>query len=294
MNIMRALALALIATFGSAVWAQPGGDRPQFTPTLGSSWGPSWVGGQPAGGNHRPANFEAAMTRAKQYDDESQIGLGVRFWCDGEVVTGHQYQLLCQLRVHTKKGEAGPLLGTAAQPGGTTFLVTSGTADGRWNGLEGSIDITRKDLSGMTNLVKGKMNTLRIEPQLLDTTTGKYVTAMKSDAIIIMVNVDEGGRVDGVWSLSRWIVQNGQYSADKVLDVLGDLDAYDAEGNGIAEALGNVLNMKDIPAATRLRYVRGISKTWVHQKHPMLWEAISTMSNSDDKELSAAAKELLK
>lgn len=289
MSKLRTLVLALVvSTCATVLWAGalPGGGE--------RGWGPSWVGGGPPGGNIRPTKFDAPITHSIVFDDQSRLGLGVRFWCDGEVTPGNQYQLLCQFRVHTKKGEEGPLLGTTAQPAGTTFLVASGTANAQWNGLEGTIDITRKDLATMTNLPKGKTTTLRIEPQLYDQTTQKYVTPVKTSAIIVMVEVEENGRVDSVLSLANWISQNGQYNSDKVLDALADLDVYDAEGNGVAEALGNVLSYKEIDPAIKLKYVRAISKDWVYLKHPMLWQSLTTLSKSDNKELSAAAEALLK
>jgi hypothetical protein len=215
-------------------------------------------------------------------------------WCDAEVVKGHQYELLYQLRVQTKKGEDGPLLGIATQPAGTTFLIASGTADDKWNGLEGATDITRKELSGMTNLPKGKTVTLRIEPQLLDKTTGKFATAPRTQALIVKIGVGEDGSVDSVQSLPTWIMSNGQYDSNLVLDTLADLDAYDAEGNNMGEALGTVLSIKDLAPATKLRLLHAVSKDWVYMKHPALWAAINTLASSDNAELQAAAKELLK
>ena len=118
--------------------------------------------------------------------------------------------------------------------------------------------------------------------------------AHKTDAIIVMVSAGDNGRVDAVMSLANWIQQNGQYNSDKVLDVLNDLDVYDAEGNNIAEALGSVLNIKELSPQIRLRYLSVVSKAWVHMKHPALWEALTALSNSDDKEVSARAQQLLK
>jgi hypothetical protein len=259
-----------------------------------AGWGPSWVGGGPPGGYSRPAKFDSPETRVGVFDDQSRIGVGLRFWCDAEVVKDHQYQLLCQVRVHTKKGDEGLLLGSAEQPGGTTMLVASGTADDKWNGLEGVLDITRKELSGMTNLPKGKVTALRVEPQLLDQTTNKYVTAAKTNAIILLAEVGERGRVNSVLSLANWIAQNGQYSSEKVVEMLGDLDSYDAEGNGVAEAIGGVLGLKELTPAIQLRYLGVISKDWVYLKHPVLWEAVKKLAMSDAAEVSAAAKSLLK
>jgi len=287
--------LAAILLFGGCLFATNTTFADNAVPTSAQNgWGPSWVGGGPPGGLQRPAKFDAAFTRAAITDDQSRIGIAVRMFCDGDVVKGHQYQLLYQLRVHTKKGDEGPLLGNAAMPNGTIFVVTSGTADEKWNGLEGAADINRKDLSGMTNLPGNKTVMLRIEPQLFDQTTGKYLTVPKSNAIIVMADVGDNGRVDSVLSLSSWIMHNGQYETNAVLDAVATLDAYDVEGNNIADAFGNVLNIKDIPAATKLRLVRAVSKDWVQMRGSSLAPALTILSTSDDAELQAAAKELLK
>jgi len=265
--------LAAILLFGGCLFATNTTFADNAVPTSAQNgWGPSWVGGGPPGGLQRPAKFDAAFTRAAITDD----------------------QLLYQLRVHTKKGDEGPLLGNAAMPNGTIFVVTSGTADEKWNGLEGAADINRKDLSGMTNLPGNKTVMLRIEPQLFDQTTGKYLTVPKSNAIIVMADVGDNGRVDSVLSLSSWIMHNGQYETNAVLDAVATLDAYDVEGNNIADAFGNVLNIKDIPAATKLRLVRAVSKDWVQMRGSSLAPALTILSTSDDAELQAAAKELLK
>jgi hypothetical protein len=285
---MKSVAMLALLLFTAAV------SFGQFVPSAGSSgWGPSWVGGGPPGGNPRPTKFDAAETRCAFADDESRLGMEVKFWCDGEVAKGHEYQLLYQFRVQTKKGEFGPLLGTTAQPDGTTFFVVSATADDKWNGLEGAADVTRKDLSGMTNLPKGKTATLRIEPQLLDQTTGKYVTDAKTRAIIVKADVGENGHVQSVLSLASWIIQNAQYEPDAVLATMADLDAFDEEGNRMGDAFGKVLGNKEIPAATRLRLIHAVSKKWVHMKDPSLWGAINDLANGNDAGLKAAARELL-
>jgi hypothetical protein len=237
--------------------------------------------------------FANTLTATTLADDRSDIGVSVRLWADTEVQKGHTYQLMYQLRIHTQTGELGPILGTSDRPTGITYSVASATADTRWNGLEGVADITRKDLTGMTHLPSGEMVTIRVEPHLYDQTAAKFVTPGKTRAIIVIATVHKSGRVESVLSLRAWIAANARDHADKVLTTLAGLDEYDLEGNGIGEAIGGVLNVKDLPTPTKVRFIRAVPKQVVHPKTPDLWRTLNVFAASDDADLRAAAQAAL-
>jgi hypothetical protein len=286
MKSICTVAVLLLAAVGVR-----GDDRPTPAPAERSGgWGPSWVCCKPAGELTRPEKLDKPLTRIATDDDRSVLGVSVLLWADAQVQEGHKYQLMYQLRVHTRKGELGPVLGTAAQPNGVSYVVASGTADNTWKGLEGMADINRKDLSGMTNLPTGKKVVLRIEPHLYDQTAGRFVTPGKTPAIIVLAEVDRDGRVSSVDSLKVGIIFNALSRADEVLDLLAALDEYDLEGNRIAEAIGDVLNNKEIPTPTAVRFIRAVPKQLVHGKNLILWRVLNDFADDFIPELKEAAK----
>jgi hypothetical protein len=283
MNAVRTLLIVLLAAAIADAQVSP---RPNA-----NGWGPSWIGGGPPGGNPRPKKLENCRTAVTIGNDRSEIGINVRLWGDADVEKGNEYQLSYQLRLHTKKGEAGPILGTADKPSGISNPVTSSAADDAWNGLEGTVDVNRKDISGMTNLPADQLAVIRIEPHLYDVKAARFLTPGKTPAIIVMASVGKNGRVDSVVSLRSWIAANARYDADKVLDKLADLDEYDLYGNGIGEAIGQVLAVKEIPTATKVRFIKAVPKEVVNGKSsPGLWGTLSTFAAGEDADLKTAAK----
>jgi|GEM_PF-4396639 len=84
---------------------------------------------------------------------------------------GQEYELRYQYRIHTKKGEVGPLLGTTDFPNGVSFTASRVKCDYDWIEFYETIDITRKELNGMTNMPippKGADRDvfIRVEPHL--------------------------------------------------------------------------------------------------------------------------------
>ena len=259
-----------------------------------NSWGPSWIGGAPAGGNPRPKNLDKSRTAMTINDDGSVIGVAVRLWVDAEVQKGNKYELVYQLRVHTKKGEAGAILGTVDKPNGIVYTVASWLADDAWNGMEGDADINRRDLTGMKNLPLDKLVTIRVEPHLYDPKTDKYLTPSKTKAIIILAAVNEFGRVTSVISLRSWIVSSAQHHADEVLNRLADLDDYDLYGNKIGDAIGQVLINKEIPSQIKAKFIRAVPKEVVNIKDStVLWTVLKDFAAGGDSDLQTAAKEKL-
>ena len=82
--------MTVVTTFGSTVWA----DEPD------------------------------AVAFAQLGDSGGVIGAEVQFRCQlNRRQKDHVYELYYQCRVHTKKGEYGPILGTAENPKGKVFFV---------------------------------------------------------------------------------------------------------------------------------------------------------------------------
>ncbi|HEX5269032.1 MAG TPA: hypothetical protein VFW33_01030 [Gemmataceae bacterium] len=284
--------VAAAAAFGVALIGSPPAGAQHFTPGPGSSgWGPSWVGGQPPGGNLRPKKLEKALTAATFANEGSVIGLTARLWADAEVQEGHEYQLMYQFRLHTKKGEVGPILGTSDRPTGTAFPIARRTADGAWGGLQSSADINRKDITGMTNLPAEGLVAIRVEPHLYDATAAKFLTPPRTRALIVMATVGDNGRVESVVSLRAWVVASARYDTDKVLDKLADLDEYDLDGNGIGDAIGEALRIKELPTPIKVRLIRAVPRQPVYPKSsPTLWGVLSDFAAGEDAALKQAAK----
>jgi len=294
MNAVRTLVLALLATALSAS-GPPAGNAPAPGRPLGDpsapAWAPYWVTGWPPGTRPRPKKLDKTVTAIRIADDRSDLGVSVRLWADTEVQKGSKYQLVYQLRIHTKKGELGPILGSADKPTGTTVLVDSGTADDTWSGLEGQADINRKDLSGMTNLpqVAGQV-ILRVEPQLYDVTAGKFLTQGKTPALIVVAIIGKNRKVESIVSLARWI-EDTVKSNDKPLALLADLDDYTPFGNELGESIHRVLGNKEIPPDVKSQYIRAVPKEVVGQDpSPQLWATLEKLAEGNDVELKAAAK----
>lgn len=242
-RLHRLALLAVLALTGTA----PAADK----------YGPFWRFRQDA----RPAKVDATRTVVGLGDTGDPIGVQVHLWGDvGNVEKGHKYQLMYQLRVQTKKGEVGPLLGDSSRPNGVAFTVVSGTADDKWNGLDASVDITREKLAGMTGLPKhtawGEPLLLRVEPQLFDVTTGKFVTDGKSNCLFLAVTVTTG-KVASVTPLHKWLSGSCGKIAQEALDNLAKLDVYDAGENKLQDFYFDVLlarvtvQRSDVPAVIR-------------------------------------------
>jgi hypothetical protein len=285
MSALRTVAIVLLfAAVASA-------DDNKLPTSASSGWGPSWVGGAPPGGNPRPKKFEKPLTVPHIRDDRSEIGICVDLWSDAQVQKGNKYQLMYQVRVHVKKGELGPVLGTTDKPDGISIPITSATADDSWNGLEARVDVNRKDLSGMTNLPAEGLVALRIEPHLYDETAGKFVTPGKTPAIIVMATVGKRGRVESVVSLRAWIAANAEYHADKVLETLAGLDEYHMYENGIGEAIATALTSTKIPTETKVKFIKAVPKELVDPRlSGNLWTALNKFADGEDADLKAAAK----
>jgi hypothetical protein len=289
----RLLTAALLLT-AAPLFAQT-----DFTPP--ASWGPSWIGGGPPGGHRRPEKLEVDQTAVQVGESAPPLGVQVHLWGDvAELKKGNRYQLLYQIRPHTRKGDAGPTLGNANRPEGVAFPVATGTAGDDWNGLEGSADITRKELSEATGLPrppKGRDShtvLLRVEPQLLDVTAGKYLTPMRTPAVILAAEVSAAGRVWEVRPLGEWVAMNRGNTADHALAMVADLDEYDPSGSGLEAGILKVLESDSVKADVKAKFVAAVPAARVNWKVNFhLKVALEQFADGSDEVLKAAAKKKL-
>lgn len=300
MTAFRKLATALLASAALA-GITPADDRPTGPPELPSSYGPWWVHSSRPGGSKRPDKIDRDVTAVGIGEMSSPMGVQVWVWGDvADLTKGGQYELRYQIRVHTTKGDCGPLLGTSALPKGTAPVLLTATADDKWNGMEAPIDITRKDLTAMTNLPlppKGKESHtvfLRVEPHLYDLTKQTYLTPAKSEAIILAARVWSNGKVWEVHTLSEYLVMNRGDTVDSALGGLADLDAYDPTANGVERAIERVLDMPDVPAATKAKFVAAIPADRLNWKTNFgLKRTLEKYADGNDDVLKAAATKKL-
>lgn len=286
---------------------RPTGPTRSYGPTFPPGYfkyGPSWLGsrGSPeefAGllGEKRPEKVETAVTSVAVSQIGNGMAVGAWLWADGPVVEKHEYELRYQLRIHTKKGEEGPLLGTTDRPKGIGYALKRQRATSEWNGLEAKVDITRKELSGMTNLPDVKVGTegvfVRVEPQLIDLTDDKYLTPARPNALMLYLLVGPNRKVEQVAPLSDWAAYTARYTPEKLKQTLDDLDAYRVKESGVGMLLGRMLDDKEVKAATKVTIIDALplanADDFVGRDRD-IWDVLEALAASDDAELTAAAK----
>ncbi len=286
----RRLLLAALLVFATS---------PAFAQRPSQGWGPSWIGGGPPGGFDRP-EVKGPKTAVSVRGDSNGFAVEASVWGDMPVQKGHDYHLYYQLRVHTKMGEAGPMIDLEGKTGGTPFVAAKGTAGGDWWGLEGRTDITRKELSGAAGWpeVKGRDSAtvfVRVEPQLFDATDKKYLTEAKSKAFILVASVGPGRKVYALHTLAHWIDENGRFSSAKVANVLGGLDEYDPAACEVANAMVKPLADKDTKKEAKLALVGAVPPAAVADRKLSygFCQLMNEWAKGDDAELKAAAKKVL-
>ena len=290
----RRLLLAALLLSAAPAFAQT-----DFTPP--KSYGPSWLSYSRPGPNKRPDKLEKDETVGVVGKTGNDMAVQVSFWGDvADLKKGHNYELRYQIRVHTKAGEVGPLLGDAGRPDGVAHPLASGTAGDNWVGLEGTVDITRKDLSAATHLPKpGKdkeshVVLLRVEPQLYDVTAGKYLTPGKTTAVVLAARVWANGKVWEVQSLAEWVAMNRGNTADDTLALLATLDDYDPTASGVEAGIEQVLKMDDVKPAVKAKFVAAIPAGRLDWKQNFnLKRTLETFADGTDETLKAAAKKKL-
>lgn len=273
---------------------------PAFAQRPSHGWGPSWAGGGPPGGFDRPKELKQPITDISIRGDESGFAVEANVWADMPVQKGHEYQLIYQLRVHTKRGEFGPMIDLSGKTAGTPFLAAKGTAGEEWWGLEGRADITRKELSGAAGWpeVKGRESVtvfVRVEPQLFDVTDKKYLTPPKSRAFILVATVGADRKVYSLRTLHHWIEDNARFNSAKVAEVLGGLDEYDPTACAVAEAMVKPLTDKDTKKEAKVVLVSAVPPEAVFdpKRSYGFCQLMEEWLKGEDAELKAAAKRVL-
>lgn len=166
-------------------------------------------------------------------------------------VADHHYDVLYQVRVHTQKGELGPILGDAQNPNGRAIPLGEAKYDAasKTSDFDFAFDLLRKDLTLCTPLTKGRM-VLRIEPQVYDQTDQRFLTAPKSEALIAVAMVGDDGKVHSVVPFSKWFAGCcTPGTAPVALELLASLDAVDLEGSAIIPGFEQVLSNPDTKPA---------------------------------------------
>jgi hypothetical protein len=215
--------------------------------------------------------------------------------------TGNVYELRYQIRVHTKKGDYGPLLGTKETPAGVSFVVRRVTCEYDWIEFYESFDITRKDLSAMTNLPVGEKGQerdvlLRVEAHLYDVAEKKFLTPAKTPAAIVVASVGPNGQVWAVRPLTEWLALHGGSAevAKKGLGALADLDEFGTISNRVEDAFATVLGSKTTAVAAKLLFIAAVdAKTlnWKSSYH--LKGALEALAAGPDGELKSTAQKKL-
>lgn len=294
----RRLLLAAFLLSAATAFAQ---NEPPTRPDVSKVYGPSWLAYSRPGPNTRPAKLDRDEIAGTIDRTGNGMAVQVSFWADvADLKKGHQYELRYQLRVHTKKGETGPLLGNSSRPEGVGYPIATATAGENWLGLEGTVDVTRKDLSAATNLPKPgnrqRQHTvlLRVEPQVFDVTAEKYVTPGKTTAIVLAAEVSEGGKVWEVRPLGEWVGMNRGNTADATLALVATLDEYDPTTCGLERGIETVLDSEDVKADVKAKFVAAIPADRVGWKVNFnLKRKLEQWADGSDETLKAAAKQKL-
>lgn len=253
-------------------------------------------------GAARPAAAGEAKTIARTSCLTGETGgaIGVSVKLFGYLTgteAGHTYDLRYQLRLHQKKGVVGPLLATRATPQGAAHTVASVTAaqGAKFNlDLNATADIVRKDLRDVTNFPTSKLHQevlVRVEPQIFDRTSGKYLTPYQTDAIILVVHL-WNNRVSHIEFFGEWLTKKC-FHTDIVLARYATLDKYQPSQNFIDAAFEKAVARKNLPSEKRIKLVNAIPKEFIGGKNN-LHRVLEDLRKTADGELKAAIDRKLK
>lgn len=227
-------------------------------------------------------------------DAASQIGFQINVRGNiADAGLAHRYEVRYQLRLHTQKGVEGPLLGDEQMPNGRAFVL----GEAEMPDVAGVcsfnfiFDLTRKDLDSMTQLREGRM-VLRVEPQIYDLTAKTYITPVKSDALIAVLDVGKTLRVWSVVPFAKWFGNSyGESTAGPALELLASLDALDYEGNAIVPAFEEVLRSEHIKPAELLLVLEALPAKELAFGKNNLRGIITGLAEHKDAAVRAAAVE---
>lgn len=107
---------------------------------------------------------------------------------------------------------------------------------------------------------------LRVEPQVFDLTDKVFLTSPKSNAVILVAEVDAASRVYSLEPLSKWLLllYNNNFlshgTLENGLDTLTNLDAYDANGNNLPHVFYTLLRDDRLDEADRVRCIQAVPR----------------------------------
>jgi len=264
--------------------------------------GPPWPVNYPIDGA-RPASAAPAESWATAQVESTGGPLGIEVAVRAAVAKpamGGAYELYYQLRVHTKKGEFGPLLGGpgGGQPG-LPILVRAVKCEYDWIEFYERFDVTRKEMSGIANLPAPDAGAadlsvfVRVEPHLYDVAAKKYLTVPKTPAAIVVLGVGSNHKVWSARSLSDWLVLQAEPGRDsaKAVAAVSDLDDYDPTANGMESAVEQVLaNPRTLPA-TKVLYIGMVpAKVLGRASAVSLLHALDRLAKEGEGDVKAAAE----
>ena len=285
-------ALAVVALVGAGVGVAeppPGPPWPTNVPALK---------GRPA--SDAPAK-DFAVAEVEASGGPVGVGVAVRA-AVAKPTLGNTYDLYYQIRVHTKKGEFGPLLATKESASGLTVLVAQVKCAYDWIEFYEKFDVTRGDLSGKLNLPAREKGggdrdvVLRVEPQIWDEAAKVYLTATKTPAALVVASVGAAGKVWKVRSLGAWLIEQSGSGMDpkQALATLADLDEFSPESNGVDEAIATVLSTRAVASEKKALYVAAVrAETLKTLSGYNLKRTLEEFAAGPDGELKAAAKKKL-
>lgn len=228
--------------------------------------------------------------------DASRLAVAVRFSAFVEnPVPEHTYLLHYQIRVHTKTGEAGPILGDTDNPIGKSFSIERFVGDSpnaQYLRTGGEVDITRKDLSTLTNLPRDARDViLRVEPHVWDATDKKYITPAKPPAALIFVETDKDGRVYAMRAFNQWFVTQfyTEAKAKAAVKLLSEVDAWDRTGYDFTAGFERLYLSEAVAPPLKTIAVRAMPAKLLGEKNN-LHELFDLMTKEGDVDLKVAVE----
>jgi hypothetical protein len=231
--------------------------------------------------------------------DGNPIGVGIHI--RGRIAhpkPGTTYELCYQIRLHSRAGDSGPLLGDKEMPEGKAFPISQVTGGVGPIEFDEELDITRSQISGMTRLParpEGGSDldvVLRIEPQLYDANERKYLTKPRTSAAVLVADVGKKSKVYRLQSLSSWMVMksHGGWDARKTLEVFKTVDVYDFLDNRIPEAFEAVLDAAGATPQTKAMFIEALpAKILKINVAYNLLQKLKALAAGEDADLKAAA-----
>ncbi len=226
-------------------------------------------------------------------NDGGDLGACVRFATTiSNPEPGHTYEIRYTFRIPEQGDINERILGDEGRPNGVSY--TAGNSDGyeivqnKALRFHADVDITRGLLRKLYNMPKPDKWTyvmLRIEVDVYDVTAGKYMTANRSDAMLMVAGVQAGGFIKTLESMSRFIAEGivGTSMFELVNRMLKSQENYSAYWNGIEESIGELLDDHHLTAEKQLLLLDIVRPDWVHLKSALYYPIEFLAENGTDK-----------